>query len=477
MSGVVVVRPGWSDADGPDELEALMARGPRGHLPRWPLFGLIVLYPVWWALGVTAFIYILFAIPAAMFLSRRRPLRLPPGFILWALFLVWVSVGVIMVNADAPDTLPVDNKARYLSFGLRVLGYLAVTVLMVYAGNMTERELPRLKLMRWLGALFVTTVVGGLAGTFFPYFSYTSPIARLLPSFLRNSAYVRQLLKPAVAQVQDVLGYSSPRPMAPFEYTNAWGNNFSMLLIWFVLGWCVYGTAKHRIVAVPLLLVSIIPVVYSLNRGLWIGLGISAVYVAARLAMRSKLAGLAYLLVGLALLGVLVIATPLSNLLSERLDNPHSNDIRASLSQASIHGALESPVFGWGSTRATVGSGRSISIGKSADCARCGNRVIGSTGEFWLVLFTNGFVGAGLYVGFFLYAIWRYRGDHSVLGIAGGLGVVLPLFYMFVYNALTSPLFFYLLSAAFLWRNDQIRNGIDSPVVAPGPPVRRVLSP
>jgi hypothetical protein len=401
---------------------------------------------------------------------------LPPGFLLWALFLVWTVVGVVLVNADVPDTLPVDSKARYLSFALRVLGYLAVTILMVYAGNMTERELPRLTLVRWLGALFVTTVIGGLAGTLFPHFSYKSPIAKLVPPGLQNSEYVGQLLKPAVAQVQDVLGFDSPRPMAPFEYTNAWGNNFSMLLIWFVVGWCLYGTVRRRMIAVPLLVLSVVPVIYSLNRGLWVGLGLSAAYVAVRLAARGKLAALGYMVLGFAAVGLLVLGSPLHNLLTERLNNPHSNEIRASLSQASIHGALKSPIIGWGSTRATVGSGRSISIGKSPACTRCGNRVVGSTGQFWLMIFANGFVGAGLYVGFFVYAIWRYRNDHSALGIAGGLGVLLPLFYMFVYNALTSPLCVYLLSVALLWRNDQIRGGKDTLLRAAKRPVRKELA-
>lgn len=472
--GVIVVRPARPESDGPDELEALADKslGPKGRLPTWPLFGLIVLYPLWWALGMTAFIFVLFSLPMVVFLARRRPLRLPPGFILWALFLVWVAVGVIMVNADAPDTLPVNSDARYLSFALRLLGYLSVTVIMLYAGNMTERELPRLRLVRWLGILFITTVFGGLAGTFFPYFSYTSPIAGLIPRSLRDSEYVGQLLRPSVAQIQNVLGYETPRPMAPFEYTNAWGNNYSMLLIFFLLGWCVYGTAGRRLVAVPVLLISVIPVVYSLNRGLWIGLGLSAVYLAVRLAVRGKVVALGAVLLAAMLVGVLVVASPLGNLVSQRAENPHSDEVRGNLSAASIHGALQSPVFGWGSTRATLGSGRSASIGKSASCPRCGNRVVGSTGQLWLLLFAHGFVGAALYVGFFVQAAWRYRRDHSPLGIAAGLGVVLPLFYMLVYNALTSPLCVYLLSVALLWRNDQVRRGLDRSMDAPTGPAR-----
>lgn len=463
VGGGVGFAPGRPDPDESRILEGLVTPAqPTGRLPTWPLFLLIVFYPLWWALGVTAFIFIIFAAPMTFYLARRRPLHLPPGFLLWGLFLIWGTVGVVMVNAEAPDTLPVSSSARYLSFGLRLASYFAVTIIMLYAGNLTERELPRLKLARWLGTLFVTTVVGGLAGTLFPYFSYRSPVSSLLPAGLRNSDYVGQLLRPSLAQVQDVLGFASPRPMAPFEYTNAWGNNYSLLLIWFVVGWCLYGKPIHRAIAVPALLISVIPVVYSLNRGLWIGLGLSAVYVAFRLALRGRLSAFVYVAVGMLVLVGLVVLSPLGSMVSGRLNNPHSNEIRSELSSASIKGALESPVIGWGSTRATVGSGRGIGIGKSASCARCGNRVIGSTGQLWLVLFANGFFGAAFYVGFFLYAAWRFRGDHSVIGIAGGLGALLPLFYMTVYNALTSPLCVYLLSVALLWRNDRIRKGLDT---------------
>lgn len=450
----------------PDGLSALAARErnqPIGSLPLWPLFALLVLYPVWWALGLTAFVFILLAVPMALALARRRPLRLPPGFALWALFLAWVAAGVLVVNTDVPGTLPVGGAGRYLSYGLRLGNYLAVTVVLLYAGNLTERELPRARLIRWLGALFCVTVLGGVVGTLFPTLSFTSPVAGLMPATLRDNEFVGRLVTPSVAQVQEVLGYSSPRPSAPFEYTNAWGNNFSLLLLWFAVGWLVTATPRRRMAAVLILVVSVVPVVYSLNRGLWAGLGLSTLYVAARLAARGRLGALAGVAVAVAVVGTLVVASPLGTLVSERLATPHSNTVRESLSQASFEGALRSPIIGWGSSRATVGSERSLAIGKTADCPQCGNRVIGSQGQLWQILFAHGFVGAALYIGFFAQAIWRYRRDHSVIGIAGGLGITLPLFYMLIYSALTSPLCVYLLSMALLWRNDLVRCGVDEP--------------
>jgi hypothetical protein len=442
-------------------------RAPEGRsLPLWPLSSLFLLYPVWWALGINAVIFIIMAVPMVFALSQRRPLRVPPGFWLWALFLLWVVVGVVAVNLDVPGTLPVSGSGRYLSYGLRLANYVAVTVVMLYVGNLTEQELPRLRLLRWMSVLFLWTVLGGLAGTFFPSVSFTSPIAGLVPAALKSNEFVGRLLQPSVAQVQDFLGYDTPRASAPFEYTNAWGNNYSLLLIWFVVAWLLTGGPARRALAVLVLLASVVPVVSSLNRGLWVGLCLSALYLVARMITRGSAKPVAAIVLAGVLAGVVLIATPLGQQIETRLATPHSDQVRASLSRAAFEGALLSPVMGWGSGRALVGSERSATIGKTPDCPRCGNRTIGSQGQFWLMIFAHGFPGAFFYCAFFAYTAWHHRRDHSFIGIAGGLAVLLPLFYMLVYNALVSPLCLYLVSVALLWRNADVRKAQLPPLQA-----------
>jgi hypothetical protein len=51
--------------------------------------------------------------------------------------------------------------------------------------------------------------------------------------------------------------------------------------------------------------------------------------------------------------------------------------------------------------------------------------------------------------------MWAYRRDPTPIGDAGLLALVLPLFFMFVYNALTMPLVISFLSLALLWRNQR----------------------
>jgi hypothetical protein len=82
---------------------------------------------------------------------------------------------------------------------------------------------------------------------------------------------------------------------------------------------------------------------------------------------------------------------------------------------------------------------------------------VGSDGQFWNLLLQNGFVGAFCYVAFFLAVSWRYRRDATPIGLAGGLTVLLPLFYMLVYPAIGMPLAVSFIAVGLLWRNDLAR--------------------
>src|SRR5690606_37023318 len=150
-----------------------------------------------------------------------------------------------------------------------------------------------------------------------------------------------------------------------------------------------------------------VPIVYSLNRGVWIGLGVAIVYVGVRMAVRGRTRVLASVLAGALAIGAVVLATPLHQVVVDRINNPHSNAGRAARDTLAVEGALASPVIGYGSTRNMAGSRQSIAIGKSADCPSCGNSSTGGAGHLWLLMFSHGFVGAALYLAFFLAILWR----------------------------------------------------------------------
>jgi hypothetical protein len=430
----------------------------RRALPAWPLAGVLLLYPLWWALGLGVLIFPLVAVPMAVLLFRAhiggRPVRLPPGFALWAVFLAAVLIGVAVLGAEPAGAVDEHAKSRLLGAGYRVSQYGALTVLLVYAGNLTEAELPRRRLVRLLAWLFAVTVAGGLLGVFAGDFEFTSPVEMLLPSHVRNKGFVQSLVHPYAAQIMDVVRDAHPRPAAPWGYTNTWGNNFCLLLVWFVAwAWGYPASRRTRIFALACLAVAVVPVVHSLNRGLWIGLGVAAVYVAIRLALTGRAWAIGGLAVGAATLAAAVALTPLGGVVGARLDDGKSNGVRSYLMARAVTGMAESPVIGFGSTRTTMGGRNSITVGESAACERCGNFTVGGNGQLWQLLFAHGLVGTAAYLGFFGYGLWRFRRDRSPIGIAGSCAIFGGFAAMLWYNTLVTPLAFMFLAYVLLWRN------------------------
>ncbi|GHJ12430.1 MULTISPECIES: O-antigen ligase family protein [unclassified Micromonospora] len=463
--GAVVPPPGGN------RLAPVRAR-PKGwswRLPTaWPLISLFLLWPVWWALGVSSFVFIIFAVPMVVQMARRGPVRVPPGFGIWLILLLWLFLSVSTLGLTAPNTLPPGGgSGRYLGWAIRLANFVAMTVAMLYVYNLSEKELSRRRMIRLFGFMGVVVVVGGWLGSLFPTMGFVAPLRFVLPHSIATHPFVASLMDVKFAQVQQVIEgeASSPRPSAPFTYTNSWGENTAILLVWLIVGWVVLGRPLRRTAGVAIALAAIFPIIYSLNRGLWIGLGIAAVYVALRLALRGRMVVLGGLALAVGLIGVLIVATPLGRTFDERLQNGHSDDIRTTLSEGAVAAANHSPILGYGGNRALVGSNRSIAIGKSDDCKQCGNRELGSNGQLWALLVGQGWVGALAYNGFFLYCLWRYRRDHSAIGIAGTLVIILMLFFQFTYGALEATLAYALISVALLARNDQLRRAL-----APAPP-------
>ncbi|WP_155352134.1 hypothetical protein [Acrocarpospora pleiomorpha] len=413
----------------------------------WPIWALLVGYPVWWALGFGGLSVVVVAIPMLVILSRRRPIKVPKGFGLWVLLIAGYVISALML-AETPDGTYGDlTTGRVIGYVMRLVVYLSLLVIVLYLGNLTHEELPQLTLVRMLGALFLTTVAGGLLGVLLPHFAFTSPVEFVLPRWISGNSFVTNLIHPTAAQIQHVLGHASPRPEAPFEWANAWGSNASVLIIWFLVGWWGYGGPLRKILTAVVLALAAIPIVYSLNRGLWIGLGFSLAYLAVR-SRRPLALGTA-----VAAAATAFLLSPLSSMVAQRLDSPHSNDIRAFTVSTTVQTAATSPIIGYGNTRNAFGNHRSIATGKSDWCDTCGHPPLGSDGQLWLLLITQGFIGAALYAGFFAGAVRRYWADRTPIGQAGVLVMMLALFYMFIYDGMVTALSLYLISFALLWRN------------------------
>ncbi|HKR70248.1 MAG TPA: O-antigen ligase family protein [Streptosporangiaceae bacterium] len=440
--------------------------------PAWPVSALMLGYPLWWALGIADFMWVILAVPMiarmiAWHTRRGRAVKVPPGFGLWLLFLVIVVAGIATITLTAPGTVPSLVSRRLLSYANRTAGYFGDTVLLLYAGNLTERELPRRAFSWMLGIVGVFTVIGGVAGMLMPHFQFASPLFVLLPKSFQANAFVQASAHPALTQVQNVLGTPGGRPKAPFDYTNLWGECLTILLP-FLLAWAWTGTRRQRLFAAATTVIAIGPLLYSLNRAAWIGVILAVVYLAVRFAARGKTALLGGICLAAVLAAILIFLTPLNSVVAGRLENGKSNNLRSHLNALSVTAAIASPILGYGDTRQEAGSPASIAVGPSAKCPSCGQLALGSTGQLWLLFVCDGFVGAAFYLAFFGFGIWQFRRDRSPYGYAGVLVLLLSFWYMFSYDATGAPLGFTMLAYAVIWKNDQLRR-TPVPAIEAGP--------
>ncbi|OJF13589.1 hypothetical protein BG844_14510 [Couchioplanes caeruleus subsp. caeruleus] len=426
-------------------------------LPAWPVASVLALYPLWWALGLGVLIFPIMAVPMLVLLLRRRaagrPLRLPPGFGWWALFLAAVVISIAALGADPAGTVVEHASDRLVAVLYRLCMYASLTILLVYTGNLTEEELPRRRLAKLLGWLFVVTVAGGLLGMVAGRFEFTSPVEWLLPGGIRSKGFVQSLVHPYAAQIMDLVGGEKPRPAAPWGYTNTWGNNFCLLMGWLVVAAWATRRTRDKVLAVLCLAVAIVPAVVSLNRGLWIGIGVVVCYVAARYVLMGRLWIIGAVVLAAAGLVLALLATPLGDVVDARLDNGKSNGVRSFLIDRAMDGFVDSPVVGYGSTRNTIGGRNSIAVGESSECERCGNFTVGGNGQLWQLMYAHGTVGTVAYLTFFGFGLWRFRRDRTPIGIAGSAAIVSSFAAMLWYNAIPTPLAFMFLAYALLWRN------------------------
>jgi capsular polysaccharide biosynthesis protein len=430
----------------------------------WPLSLLFLGFPLWWALGLTVLLpMVLSLVMADQLLRRRRRLVLPQGFALWAVFLVWVLIGVVVLWADAPSAIPGGGASRLAVFAYRAIWYFTATMVLLWVSNLRQQELSNRWLYQLLGFMFVVTAVGGLVGVLFPNLEFRSLVELLLPGGIRDNNLVQTMVHPKAADIEHVLGRPDARPKAPFAFSNTWGSSLALYMPFFFVAWWRDGALWQRIAVPFVLLGASVPIVYSLNRGLWICLGLGALgYVALQIRKRR----LAPIVVAVALLATVTLVfflSPLAAVFQERLAHAHSNERRGLLLTQTVASAAKgSPVVGFGSTRNVQGSFSSIAGADTPDCNACGLPPLGTQGHMWMVIFSQGLVGAALFVAFFLVAFmrsWRCRTTAEVLCT---LVLVFFALQVFIYDTLGLPLLTVMLAIGAVWR-EQVATGERDP--------------
>lgn len=376
--------------------EVTRSGGPRIPVT-WPLAVSYVGFPIWWLLGISAFIWPIVAIPQTMALIWRRWARAPVVIFLWFAFTSWVLL----------SGLQLTSATKITTFCYRLALYAGAGIMFLYVYNLPRRRGLGTKVLRILTIFWMIVVAGGYAGILLRASTFTPPIDHVLPQGLRNQQFVHELVQPVFAEMQAFLGHPIPRPAAPFAYTNNWGGNIAVLTPVAVAAAVAAGRGPRRRLIIAVLAASLVPMVFSLNRGMFLSLAVAILYVAARLALRGRLGSLVSVLALTALLVIVVALTPLGHLVTASFSSTHghSNATRLSLYQQAAAGANASPVFGHGEPQPVTGS------------VLAGTPAIGTQGQLWMVLYSNGYPAAVFFVAFFLGVLWQTRRARGTVGL------------------------------------------------------------
>ena len=397
------------------------------QLPRWPFASIFVLFPLWWLLGPGEAVWIVLAAVMAFYLLRHGRIEVPRGFGIWLLFLVWMTCSVVGI----------DTGGRLIGFLYRALLYVTVTVAFVYVynarKNLTVRYVAGVLTVFWL-----IVVAGGYLGVFFPLFTVNTPFGLVLSPSISSNELVQEMVVRRVTQYNPT-GWLKldPRPSAPFLYTNGWGNAYSMLTP-IVVAYLILVRKERRfwwlLLAIP---VSFVPAFLTLNRGMFIGLGIALVYVAVRAVARGNLKAI-LALVGLVLVvGVVFAVLPIEQRLTQRVESSSTTQDRASLYVETFTRTLESPLFGFGAPRPSA----------SPDIPSAGTQ-----GQLWMVMFSHGFPGAALFMGWLVWAFFRSIRARDPVQVACNAVLLVVIVESTYYGIMTTGLMVAMIAAALTMR-------------------------
>lgn len=425
--------------------------------PGWPLVVIFAGLPLWWVLGLMQVMFFAMTVPMLFHLVRRRDLVAPKGLGLWLLLLVWIAGGVLVLQADAPGAVPGSSMSRYLTFSYRLGWYLIGTVVLLYVIN-SRRFLTTERIARALSWLFVALLGGGILGVSMPTLEFPSLLEVLLPRGISSNGFVSSLIHPQVAQVHTFLGYEEPRPSAPFAYTNEWGLAIALSLPFFIISWWRRRGLWRWMVPV-LLAAALVPIVSSMNRGLWLALVVMAVFATVMVALRGNLTFVAVIVSGLAAAAVLVATSPLATVVVERLNTPHSNEGRTNLGTLAVESTAQgSPLLGFGTTRDVQGNFTSIAGGATDQCPACAPPALGTQGQLWLLIFGAGFVGTALFISFVLGQVLRNYRTGSAFSSAAACSAIAALVTLPVYTTVGPSLYVLLIALGIMHRDGNRRD-------------------
>lgn len=339
---------------------------PPPRLPLWPLATMFGLVPLWWLAGAFYLGWpLLGALLFALLLTRGR-VPLPPATGLWLLFL-----GLVVVSATQ---LP--SGSALLTFGLRLGFYLTALVVGGYVYAVARERPDQTAVLVPLCAFWLGLVVLGWLSVLAPRFALTTPTEVLLPAGIAGNPFIQDMVHLTTAEYSARSLDPIYRPAAPFAYTNNYGSAYALTLPCVVAFTMLRRHGVLRWVLVASLPVSLAPAFLTLNRAMFLSLGVGLAVLGVRASLRGN-ARVAASLAGVVVIGALAtLVIPIADLIDKRVEASDTNSDRLSLYAEVIRRIQDSPWLGYGAP-------------VNADTVTAAAPV-GSQGQLWLVLFSHG---------------------------------------------------------------------------------------
>ncbi|MFI5056051.1 MAG: O-antigen ligase family protein [Actinomycetota bacterium] len=423
----------------PERLAPIVPAGPPGRRQHrigsaWPLIVLFPMLPVWWALGISGIVLSLCTLPLIAALVLRRRILVPRGFGLYLVFLLWCVFSATQLVSSRQAFSSAYRGSLYLGAGL----------LFLYVLNASRADLPPDRVVGIMAGFFVLTVVGGVIGMIVPNISFTTVAHGLVPPSLLADQFVSDLVSASTSSGRAFAAYPIYRPKAPFIYANEWGAAYAMSLPFALCAVAKARTKARRDMLLIVCLVSVFPLVFSLNRGAWLSAVAGVLYATIRLARGRNGQLLRVVAVASMILGVLFFVTPLGEIVMTRLQNGYGDAHRAELYSESLTLVRSSPVLGYG-----------------APVLIEGNLSAGTHGQLWTILVSQGVPGLLAFTGWLLWALWRssrrlppgHPGD-PVVRFWCEVTIFVALIQMPYYDLLPWGLSIAMVAAAVAWRED-----------------------
>jgi hypothetical protein len=396
----------------------------------WPLVALSVGLPPLYLLGLASFAWALPGVAFGAALLLRKGVKVPRGGGILLALVVWTAVSGIQLHGITTLAL----------FGYRWSLFLSLAMAYIWVCNVPRDEVSDAAIIRVVGWTWPVLVAFAGLALLLPDVSSPSVLLRTLPAGLANHQLMVDLSSLRFAEIQRFLGYPVPRPSAPFAYANTWGSALALTLPFFVLDRVVGQSRARRATGVLVLALAVVPIVVSLNRGLWLSGAAAVAYVAIRRALSGDLRTFVRFAAAAAVAVALVLASPLGGLISDRFERAaDSNESRESVAYESLKRGAESPLLGFGAPQLT-------------DDAPV---PVGSHGLLWYLVYAHGFVAAGLFLAWLLGALRRGLALTTDQGMWLTTVLVMTLIQILIYDMLPHVVLLGV-AAGLLWRSRRL---------------------